>query len=132
MGQVLTGEFVEAGADHYITVGAKYFDHKDFRDIFELKWRLEALYSLEDGKELTEKAIEKARTAGYGNTLRILRGTDELPWLKDLSYYNGSVDMWRHLEKIRGDDVKLMFVLMGKSNPANPAHERVLYETATP
>ncbi|HMH69958.1 MAG TPA: hypothetical protein VK502_01025 [Candidatus Saccharimonadales bacterium] len=132
MGQALAGEFAEAGADHYITVGAKYFDRKDFRDIFELKWRLEALYSMEDGEELTEEATKKARNVGYGNTLRILRGTDELAWLKDLSYYNGSVDMWRHLEEIRGDDVKFMFVLMGKSNPANSAHERVMYETATP
>jgi hypothetical protein len=37
--------------------------------------------------------------------------------------------MWRHLETIRGDDLKFMFVLMGKANPANALHERILLET---
>lgn len=132
MEQALTGKFVEAGIDHYITAGAAYYDRKDFRDIFELKWRLGALSSLKDDGELTEEAIKKAKQGAYGGTMRILRGTDELPWFKDLAYYNGSVNMWRHLEEIKGDDVKFMFVLMGKANPASSAHERILYETATP
>ena len=59
------------------------------------------------------------------------RGTDDLPWFKDLAYYNGAVGVWRHLEAIRGDDTKSMFVLLGKANPADAAHERITYETAT-
>lgn len=131
MEQAINGTFVEAGIDHYITAGAAYFDGKDFRELFELKWRLGALSSLKEGEQLTEAAIAKAKNAAYNGTMRLLRGTDELPWFKDLSYYNGSVDMWRHLEEIKGDDTKFMFVLMGKANPANIDHERILYETAT-
>lgn len=68
----------------------------------------------------------------YDQTMRVMRGTDELPWFKDLAYYNGSNDVWKHLESIRGDDVKFMFVLMGKANPANIDHERLQYESSTP
>lgn len=60
------------------------------------------------------------------------RYTDELPWFKDLAYHNGSNDVWKHLESIRGDYVKFMFVLMGKANPANIDHERLQYESSTP
>jgi hypothetical protein len=131
MEQALNGKYKEAGVDHYITAGLAYHDNKDFRDIFEVKWRLSALSALKDGADITDAAIKKAKSTAYGGTMRVMRGTDELPWFKDLSYYNGSVDMWRHLESIKGDDTKFMFVLMGKANPANIAHERILYETAT-
>ena len=127
MEQALEGEFVEAGVNYYITAGLSYYDGKDFRDVFEAKWRLSAL--LDD--DITDESIAKAKTSAYSGTMRILRGTDELPWFKDLAYYNGSVDTWRYLESIRGDDTKFIFVLMGKANPANIAHERILYETST-
>ncbi|QQG51016.1 MAG: DUF1704 domain-containing protein [Candidatus Saccharibacteria bacterium] len=131
MEQALQGQFKEAGIDHYITAGLAYHDKKDFRGIYEAKWRLSVLGSLDDNGEVSESAVQKAQKAAYGGTMRSLRGTDELPWFKDLAYYNGAVDMWRHLESIRGDDLKFMFVLMGKGNPADIDHERIMYETST-
>jgi hypothetical protein len=132
MEQALVGKFGEAGVDHYITAGASHFDHKDFRELFEMKWRLGVLGALAEGDELSDEAVNKAKNTAYSQTMRSLRGTDELPWFKDLSYYNGSVDMWRHLEEIRGDDLQFMFVLMGKADPSNRRHRQVLYETKTP
>jgi hypothetical protein len=41
------------------------------------------------------------------------------------------MDVWKHLENINGDDLKFMFILMGKANPANQQHERILLETRT-
>lgn len=131
MEQALEGEYVEAGIDHYITVGLSYLDNKDFRDTFEAKWRLQLLSDLEEGRQADAKAIEKAKNTAYGATMRILRGTDELPWFKDLSYYNGTAEMWQYLEEIRGDDIKFMFVLLGKANPARNSHQRLQYETAS-
>jgi hypothetical protein len=131
MEQALSGSFAEAGIDHYITAGLSFFEGKDFRDTYEAKWRLAALSSLKDGEGLTEASVAKAKNTAYGGTMRMFRGTDDLPWFKDLSYYNGSVGMWRHLESIRGDDTKFLFVLLGKANPANIAHERIMYETAS-
>lgn len=131
MEQALDGIYVEAGIDHYITVGLSYLDNKDFRDTFEAKWRLQLLSDLEEGQEAGAEAIEKAKNIAYGATMRILRGTDELPWFKDLSYYNGTAEMWQYLESIRGDDIKFMFVLLGKANPARNSHQRLQYETAS-
>ena len=129
MEQALKGEFREAGDDHYITAGLAYFENKDFRDIFEIKWRLNAL-KLAKG-DLTDAQVAKSKGLMYGSTMRFERGTDELPWFKDLAYYNGATDVWKHLEAIRGDDTEFMLVLMGKANAADSAHRRVLLETAT-
>ncbi|MBC7943301.1 DUF1704 domain-containing protein [Candidatus Saccharibacteria bacterium] len=131
MEQSLKGKFSESGVEPYITAGLAYYDNKDFRDAFEIKWRLSVLNTVDDSGEITEAAIAKAKNTAYGSVMRSMRGTDELPWFKDLAYYNGSIDVWRHLETIKGDDLKFMFVLLGKANPANRAHERILLETRT-
>lgn len=129
MEHAINGKFVEAGIEPYITAGAAYYDEMDFRDVFEMKWRLSVLASAAESTEITEEKIISAKNVAYKSVMRSMRGTDELPWFKDLAYYNGSVDMWRHLEAIRGDDLKLTFVLMGKANPADTLHERVLLES---
>ena len=127
--QALDGKYDESGLGHYLTAGLAYFDQKDFRDIYEIKWRLELL----ENAKLTadEKGIASAKDTAYTNTMRIMRGTDDLPWFKDLSYYNGAAEVWQHMENIRGDEVELMLVLLGKGNAANPAHRRIMLETAT-
>jgi hypothetical protein len=129
MEQARKGMYKEDGVNYYITAGAAYFDNKDFRGLFEQNWRMKALESLKDGAELTDAAILKAKNEAYNGVMRIMRGTDELPLFKDLSYYNGSSRMWQHLESIRGDDLKFSFVLMGKADASNTAHERIMYET---
>jgi hypothetical protein len=128
MEQSLNKKYVEAGVGHYITAGIAYFDKKDFRDIFEIKWRMSALEKVGKDGELTDEIIKSSQSLAYGDTMRIMRGTDELPWFKDLSYYNGSAKMWEYLESISGDDIKFTFFLMGKIDPSNIKHERVAYE----
>ncbi|MDN5275026.1 MAG: hypothetical protein JWP06_927 [Candidatus Saccharibacteria bacterium] len=131
MEQALNGTFVEAGVGHYITAGLAYHDSKDFREIYEINWRLAALEGVNEDGDITSETIEEKQDNAYGATMRIMRGTDELPLFKDLSYYNGSIAMWRFLESIIGDDVKFMFVFMGRGDPSNIKHQRVQYETAT-
>lgn len=131
MEQAVKGEFADKGVGHYITAGLAHHRGMDFRQTFEVKWRLAVLAKANEQTDVGEEDVAKARNAAYSGTMRIFRGTDDLPWFKDLSYYNGSVDMWRHLEEIRGDDAKFIFVLMGKANPANRQHERSMYETRT-
>ena len=131
MEQAIKGEFSERGSGHYITAGLAYHNDMDFRDTYEVKWRLAALEKATEQSGIEDLDLAKIKNTAYGSTMRIFRGTDELPWFKDLSYYNGSAGVWRHLEEIRGDDVQFMFVLMGKSNPANIGHLRVMLETAT-
>lgn len=131
MEQALGSTHLEAGIDHYITAGLAGVDEHDFRETFEIKWRINVLSNLKSDEELTDEKNDKAKESSYKAVMRIFRGTDELPWFKDLAYYNGSSDMWRHLEEIRGDDIKFMFVLLGKADPANISHQRVMLETKT-
>ncbi|RWZ78241.1 MAG: DUF1704 domain-containing protein [Candidatus Microsaccharimonas sossegonensis] len=129
MEQAIVSKYREAGADHYITAGLAYYDDKDFRDIFEIKWRLHVLGTSKG--DITEENITKSKGIAYGSTMRIMRGTDALPWFKDLSYYNGVAEVWKYLEEIKGDDTEFMLVLLGKANSANKDHRRILLETAT-
>lgn len=131
MEQAMENKFAERGIEHYITAGLAHCDNKDFRDIFEVKWRLSALKLAAKNGDISDEDISKSKNLAYNATMRCMRGTDELPWFKDLSYYNGAVDMWRHLEEIEGNDLKFQFVFMGKANPANPSHDRAMYETKT-
>lgn len=40
--------------------------------------------------------------------------------------------MWRHIEdEVRGDELKFLLLLLGKVNPANKKHERLLLESIT-
>lgn len=125
MEQALRGKFAERGVDHYITAGLAYYDEKDFRGAFEVKWRLSLLDSVEDGGEINDEQIAKAKKTAFTQTLRSFRGTNDMPLFKDLSYYNGSVEVWRHLESIKGDDFLLSLLLAGKVN-TSADHRRVI------
>ena len=128
MEQALSGKFAERGVDHYITAGLAYYDEKDFRGAFEVKWRLSLLDSVRDGGEINDEQIEKAKKTAFTQTLRSFRGTNDMPLFKDLSYYNGSVEVWRYLESIKGDDFLLSLLLAGKVN-TSVDNRRVILES---
>ena len=128
MEQALSGKFAERGVDHYITAGLAHFDNKDFREAFEIKWRLSLLGSIDDGGEVSDEQMAKAKKAAFTQTLRSFRGTNDLPLFKDLSYYNGSVEVWKYLESIKGDDLLLSLLLAGKVN-TSADHRRVILES---
>lgn len=128
MEQALSGKFAERGVDHYITAGLAYYDEKDFRGAFEVKWRLLLLDSVRDGGEINDEQMEKAKKTAFTQTLRSFRGTNDMPLFKDLSYYNGSVEVWRYLESIKGDDFLLSLLLAGKVN-TSADHRRVILES---
>ena len=130
MEQAVEGKFVEAGVDHYITAGLAYFDKKDFRDTFEIKWRLKLLQSLKPGEEPTPEQVFTARQSGIDGALRFFRGTNDLPLFMSLSYYNGTTDVWKYLEKIRGDDLQLSLLLAGKVSTSKE-HQNVVLESSS-
>lgn len=132
--QALDGEYKEAGIDHYITAGSAYFYNMDFRQVFEIKWRMKLLEDLASGEVPTEEKIAAIRERVFDGpqvaTTRAFRGTNDLPQFSDLSYYNGSLAVWQYLEKICGDDVQLNLLLMGKRS-LSPEHQRVVLEART-
>lgn len=131
MEHALKGKYSESGIEGYITAGLAYCDGFDFRDTYEVKWRLSALHMAKKTGDVTEEMIQKAKNTAYSATMRSFRGTDSLPWFKDLAYYNGSADMWKYIEKIKEDDIEFSYILQGKVNPSSIKHRRLVYEAKT-
>lgn len=126
MEMAVKGDYREAGIQHYLTAGFAYFNNMSFREVFEANWRMGIL----DGKNnFSEENIDKKRQIAYRNTQRIFRGTDELPWFKDLSYFNGGQEIWKYIEE-NIDSPTLIddFLLGGKNNLFNSDQQRQIYE----
>lgn len=126
------GVYRPHGENYYLVAGLSYFEHKDFRDTFEIWSRMYTLLGAE-GQPIDDAYIEKKRRFAYGNVMRIMRGTDELPWFKDLGYYNGANKVWQFLEKYRGDEVMFMMLITGgKIDLNNPNDTSLMLESRTP
>ena len=126
MEMAVKGDYQEAGVQHYLTAGFAYFNNMSFRKTFEVNWRMGIL----DGKNnFSEENIDKKRQIAYRNTQRIFRGTDELPWFKDLSYFNGGQEIWKYIEEnINSPTLIDDFLLGGKNNLHNLDQQRQIYE----
>ncbi len=126
MEMAVKGDYQEAGVQHYLTAGFAYFNNMSLRKAFETNWRMGIL----DGKNnFSEENIDKKRQIAYRNTQRIFRGTDELPWFKDLSYFNGGQEIWKYIEE-NIDSPMLIddFLLGGKNDLLNLDQQRQIYE----
>lgn len=126
MEMAVRGDYQEAGVQHYLTAGFACFNNMNFREAFETNWRMGIL----DGKNnFSEENIDKKRLIAYRNTQRIFRGTDELPWFKDLSYFNGGQEIWKYIEE-NIDSPTLIddFLLGGKNDLLDSDQQRQIYE----
>lgn len=112
-----------AGLDHYVNIGLATFGQRNFREVFEIRWRL--LYLAETDRPLTRRERrEKAEELAFSQTMRAFRGTGYLPNYKDLVYYNGSVKVWQYIQQMGGNYEGLMRDLfeMGKTDITNEQH----------
>ncbi|CRH92662.1 conserved hypothetical protein [Chlamydia trachomatis] len=79
--------------------------------------------------DLSRGDIENKRKEAYKATQRIFRGTDELPWFKDLSYFNGGQKIWQYIEEnIGSEEMFDNFFLGGKNNLLDDSQQRQIYE----
>ncbi len=128
MEQARKGKFVEAGHGLYLAASLAHVEGMDFRGVFEIMWRI-SLLSSENANEAG--AVEKARNTAYNLCMRIFRGTDSIPWFKDLQYYNGASNVWKNLDKICGDDAALSLMLAAKTDIANGEQRNIVLEAST-
>lgn len=129
MEQAIDGKYVESGVPYYLVAGLMHFDNKDFRGAYDIIYRMKYLESVNAGKPADEKTLEGAQDAAYKAVFRLTRGTDELPWFKDLAYYNGTAKMWKQCEDSAGDYELFMLNFLGKGDPTIDDHRRILLET---
>ena len=113
--QAIGGEFRESGHEHYINIGLATFQHKNFREVFEIQSALKTLTG-------------KKNTTTLNGIQRCFRGTGELPNNKDLAYYNGSNAVWHLIEENIDNPALLdMLFLSGKSDLSQIDQRRLLY-----
>lgn len=128
-----TGKIEDAGIPHYLSASTAYFEGKDFRDTFEVIWRFHFLEKAQEdmSDEQVTAEVEKAKDRAYKQVFRTFRGTDTLPYFKDLTYYNGTMKVWEYLEN-QGQDINMfLMLLMGKADPTRPKHKRILLNAKT-
>jgi domain of unknown function (DUF1704) len=126
----ISGEYVEAGIPYYLTTGLAEFEGKNFREAFEVNWRMILL--TKNKSDFSDEAIEKAKSVAYNRCFRIFRADDNLAWRKDLSYYNGANKIWKYIEENR--DSETLFddlFLGGRADLFNKEQQREIYEMKT-
>ena len=98
-----------------------------------MKWRLSLLNSIKDGDDISDEKIEKAKKTAFAQTPRSFRGTHDMPLFKDLSYYNGSVEVWKYLESIKpeGDTYSWLQILLAGKAGVSEQHSRVVIDSRT-
>jgi hypothetical protein len=136
--QIYEGQPRDAGVKYYTLLGlASGLDGKkrDFRETYEIAWRREAMLKLvENNQELSEKVISKVKKQAYIQCVRIFRGTPcNLPGVvfpKDIFYFDGNEKIWRYFDEIKGDEATFKKLFVGKYNPTDPEHQK-LVEAAT-
>lgn len=127
--QSAKGKFSDSGIDHYITIGLAYFENMNFRQVFDFKWKMNAIEKAAKNGELTGEIIEESKSWAYDQAQRIFRGTGELPFFKDLAYYNGSMKVWQYVNDNIDDPWMLDRILLdGKSDMLDSSHQRIVYE----
>ncbi len=99
--QALAGCYSPSHMELYIGIGLAYFRQLNFRQVFEVLWRLHYLskpLSVTSTHEECNHWKEQARDSAFNETQRIFRGTCKLVNCKDLMYYRGNVRLWRYIE----------------------------------
>ena len=121
------GEFGNHGVDYQLVAGFAYgYDNhepRDFRDTYEVMWRINALGKIKDG-EVSEKGLSSAKSKAFTSCLRLFRGTTGLQkgviYLKDLAYFNGQESVWNVLKEVhtQSDFDKLFAGKLDNSKPS--------------
>jgi hypothetical protein len=126
--QAIKGEYLDRGVPYYLIAGGAYFHQQDFRNSFEMLWRRNALLDLKPDQDLDQATIDKAKDAAYNSVFRIFRGTNDLPWFKDLTYYNGNRKIWDYLGDHVGDPEVIFQMFQGKIDPTNHDHLQAVWD----
>lgn len=117
--QALKGEYADRGVPYYLIAGGEYFHGQSFKEAYEITWRRGVLEGLKSNDDLTDEKIDKAKNVAYNQVFRINRGTNDLPWFKDLAYYNGNMKMWKYIEDHVGDSEAFINMYLGKIDPTD-------------
>lgn len=114
--QALDGKFDGICIARYLSAGLAQVCKKNFRETYEILWRLELLVS------------GRSKESSFGIVQRSFRGTGVLPINADLAYYRGYVLVWKFVEEHIDDGELLMrtLFLSGKNDFLEQKRETLL------
>ncbi len=137
MEEIYEGKTRDSGTQYYFALGmARGLDGttRDFRDVFEIAWRREALREVKNG-QISEEAIAKVRNKAYTQCVRIFRGTPcDIPgvvYTKDQAYFKGNQQAWELLGRmgklpVEEQKTALSRLLAAKYDPTNEIHTQIV------
>lgn len=103
---------------YYITAGLAVCFELDFRQVYDIVFALEYLTTVETD-------LMKRQKVCFNYVRRAFRGTGNVPFLKDLRYYNGIAKAYRYIaEHINDADLMDNLFMSGKIDSSNPVHQR--------
>jgi len=103
--QALDGKYDDICIVRYLSIGLAQVCKKNFRETFEILWRLEHL------------ASKRSKEDCFSIVQRTFRGTGELPINTDLFYYRGYALVWQYVgEHIHDDGLVATLFLSGKND----------------
>lgn len=131
MEDAYAGEFKSHGENYYLIAGLAYgldnHSPRDFRETFEVMWRVNALGRVKEGR-IDDESIRKARSAAFTSCLRLFRGTTGrqkgVVYLKDLAYFKGQEAAWSVLENIE-TQAEFDAVFAGKLDNTREDHQHI-------
>ncbi|MBP5656053.1 DUF1704 domain-containing protein [Candidatus Saccharibacteria bacterium] len=103
--QALDGKYDDICIVRYLSIGLAQVCKKNFRETFEILWRLEHLVS------------KRTKEDCFSIVQRTFRGTGELPINTDLFYYRGYALVWQYVgEHIHDGGLAATLFLSGKND----------------
>lgn len=100
------GKFEDHGVNYYLiaglALGIDSGEPRDFREVYEVMWRVNALSDNTDS--LGEEQLKSAKSRAFNNCLRMFRGTRTTDkgviYSKDLAYFAGQELAWSVLDGV--------------------------------
>ena len=103
--QAIDGKYDDICTVRYLAIGLAQVCEKNFRQTYEILWRMEHLIS------------GRSKEDCFSIVQRVFRGTGVLPINTDLIYYRGYVLVWQYIEKhIDDSDLINTLFLSGKND----------------
>lgn len=103
--QALDGHYDDLGVVRYLSIGLAQVCKKNFRETFEILWRIEHF------------ASGRSKEDCFSIVQRTFRGTGVLPVNADLFYYRGYALVWQYIdEHIKDESLMSTLFLSGKND----------------
>lgn len=132
--QALSGRYQTRGwwraLSHYVNIGLAMLKRFDFREIMELRQKLNFLAGCCPSESQLEREVRQRQSyqRAFSEVQRCFWGAQELVSTRNLCYLRGNIRAWQYIERNLEDPDRLWQTLFecGKTDPENLRHRLLL------